>query len=71
MVYQKENLEFIKEYLGYTDEELAEAMDVTRRSIVRWRDGSEMRTSSIKRLLELYIQKWEPAWFGSDSGAKP
>jgi uncharacterized protein (DUF2384 family) len=49
----KETLDLLRNLLGFSDQELARALDVTTRSVHRWRAGGRISTESEERLFDL------------------
>jgi uncharacterized protein (DUF2384 family) len=49
----KDTLGVLRAVAGFSDQELARALDVTDRSIKRWRNGGAISTASEERLFDL------------------
>lgn len=49
----KDTLGVLRTVVGFSDQELSRALDVTDRSIKRWRNGGAISTESEERLFDL------------------
>lgn len=54
---QKEEIRFLRKHLGYSQDELAEKLGVTRVTVTRWEEGQTFQKSNDKALRRLYVEK--------------